>query len=126
MTPLRRPDDLEYHTLIETHWQQESAAAPRWDLCLRKAGVATKRGQKTLGFSVETLSIRAAIDGLGIALANELLVEADIANGVLVKPFDDEVCVESQFRFYVVFPEQSAEDEKIIHFKRWLLEQTQA
>ena len=121
--PLNKPADLLNHTLIETHWPISSEAAPTWKQCLKNSGLNYSHVKKTLGFSVETLSLHAAIDGLGIALGHDMLIERDLANGTLIKPFGSEVFIDPQFRFYVVYPRAAKDDNKILHFRNWLFEQ---
>ncbi len=116
-------EDLRNHTLIHTHWQTQMTSAPTWEQCLLESGAGHVNGKKDLGFSVETLSIRAAIEGQGIALANELLIAADVASGILVKPFGDSVLLTSSFNYYLVFPEESAEKIKLLQFREWLMKQ---
>jgi LysR family transcriptional regulator, glycine cleavage system transcriptional activator len=60
------------------------------------------------------MALQAAIDGLGIALGRSPFVEADIAAGRLVAPFD--ITLPSEARFYVVAPEQTADTPKLRSF----------
>ena len=121
--PLECLEDLRNHTLIHTHWQTQMTAAPTWEQCLQTSGAGHINGKKGLGFSVETLSIRAAIDGLGITLANELLVKADLSSGILIKPFGDSVLLTPSFNYHLVFPEENAESGKLQQFREWLMAQ---
>ena len=57
--------------------------------------------------------------GLGVALGRTRLVEADIAAGRLVVPFD--VVLPADAGFYIVAPEATADTPKIALFRDWLI-----
>ncbi len=113
--PLRRPEDLAHHTLLHTTVSRED-----WQLWLTAAGLpvtlATRRG---LSFDQSFMATQAAMDGLGVALGRTRFVEADIAAGRLVVPFD--VVLPADAGFYVVAPEETADAPKIVLFREWLL-----
>jgi LysR family transcriptional regulator, glycine cleavage system transcriptional activator len=113
--PLKRPEDLAHHTLLHATLSRED-----WQLWLTAAGLpaalALRRG---LSFDQSFMAIQAAIDGLGVALGRTPFVEADIAAGRLVVPF--ELVLPDEAGFYVVAPEESANAPKIALFRDWLI-----
>ena len=82
---LRRPADLSGATLLHvSHWGEEW---PRW---LAAAGVAepsSPSGTRGLSFGSYAMTLQAAIDGVGVALAPRLYILDDIAAGRLATPF---------------------------------------
>ena len=112
--PLHRPADLAHHTLLHT-----TVAREDWRLWLTAAGLpvslATRRG---LSFDLGFMALQAAIDGLGVALGRTRLVDADIAAGRLVVPFD--VVLPADAGYYIVVPEETADAAKIVLFRDWL------
>jgi LysR family glycine cleavage system transcriptional activator len=113
--PLATPADLLQHTLMhDSDWPD--SMWPRW---LSVAGVKADQRTPSLSFNYSNLMIQAAIDGLGVALAQEALVRDDLASGRLVKPFD--IDMPSDYANYVVTPEASAERPKVKAFREWLL-----
>ena len=66
------------------------------------------------------MAVEAAIAGLGVAIANRRLVEAQVKAGRLVIPFDVELPTDSAY--YLVYPEERARDRKIKAFKDWMLD----
>jgi LysR family glycine cleavage system transcriptional activator len=114
-TPLRSPADLAHHTLLHTMVSRED-----WQLWLTAAGlpasIATRRG---LTFDQSFMAIQAAMEGLGVALGRSHLVEADIAAGRLVAPFD--MVLPQDAGYYVVTPEAAAETPNIALFRNWLI-----
>lgn len=113
--PLRCPEDLAHHTLLHATVSRED-----WQLWLTAAGqpvaLATRRG---LSFDQSFMAIQAAVEGLGVALGRSRFVEADIAAGRLVVPFD--VVLPADAGFYIVAPEAEADTPKIALFRDWLI-----
>jgi LysR family glycine cleavage system transcriptional activator len=113
--PLRAPEDLAQHTLLHTTVSRED-----WQLWLTAAGlplsIAKQRG---LMFDQGFMAVQAAMEGLGVALGRTHLVEADIAAGRLVVPFD--TVLPQDAGYYVVAPMANAEFPKIALFREWLL-----
>lgn len=113
-SPLRRPEDLAHHTLLHT-----TVAREDWRLWLTAAGLpvalATRRG---LNFDQGFMALQAAIDGLGVALGRRRLVDADIAAGRLVVPFD--LVLPADAGYYIVAPQETADATKIVLFRDWL------
>jgi LysR family glycine cleavage system transcriptional activator len=79
--------------------------------------LATRRG---LIFDQSFMAIEAAVEGLGVALGRTRFVEADIAAGRLVVPFN--VVLPADAGFYIVTPEATADDPKIALFRQWLID----
>jgi LysR family glycine cleavage system transcriptional activator len=113
--PLRQPADLAHHTLLHTTVSRDD-----WRLWLTAAGlphaIAARRG---LTFDFGFMAIQAAVDGLGVALGGVHLVEADIAAGRLLAPFDTELPQDAGY--YVVTPEATVDTQKIALFRDWLI-----
>ena len=109
------PEDLAHHTLLHATVSRED-----WQLWLTAAGLpvslATRRG---LSFDQSFMAIQAAVEGLGVALGRTRFVEADIAAGRLVVPFD--VVLPADAGFYIVAPEATADLPKIALFRDWLI-----
>jgi len=113
--PLRRPEDLVSHTLLHVNLYPEE-----WLLWLTAAGLPTSIATGPgLTFDLGLMALQAAIDGLGVALGRTPFVEADIAAGRLVVPFD--VVLPSEAGFYVVTPERPTEAAEITRFREWLI-----
>ena len=82
--PLDEVGDLARHTLLQV------ASLPRlWRDWLAKAGHGSLEPAATLMLDHFYLSIQAALDGLGVAMAPSTLIEDDLCAGRLVTPFPD-------------------------------------
>jgi LysR family glycine cleavage system transcriptional activator len=113
--PLRKPEDLVHHSLLHTTVGRED-----WQLWLTAAGLpvslALRRG---MSFDQSFMALQAAMDGLGVALSSKSLVDADIAAGRLVRPFD--LVLPADAGYYIVAPEETADTAKVALFRDWLL-----
>jgi len=122
--PIREPADLARHTLLHDDAMDLVAHGHAWAKWLDVAGVADKvDGTRGPRFSTNILSLEAASQQLGVALALRPLVDADLASGRLCAPFDVELKPESAY--YLVCPEVIAERPAVASFRKWLLEQAQ-
>ena len=113
--PLHAPEDLAHHTLLHTTSFRED-----WQVWLTAAGLprslATRPGSS---FDQGFMAIQAAVEGLGVALGRSRFVEADIAAGRLVRPFD--IVLPADAGYYVVVPEETAQMRKVVLFRDWLI-----
>jgi LysR family glycine cleavage system transcriptional activator len=122
--PIRRPEDLARHVLLHDDAMELVAGGNAWRRWLETAGVADKvdaaRGPH---FSSNILSLEAASQNLGLALALRPLVDYDIASMRLRAPFDIEM--KPQSSYYLVCPEVIADRPAVAAFRAWLLEQAE-
>jgi LysR family transcriptional regulator, glycine cleavage system transcriptional activator len=113
--PLREPADLARHTLLHVTGYRDD-----WRFWLTSFGLpASVTGGPSLTFDVALMALQAAIDGLGVAIGRTPYVEADLAAGRLVKPFD--MSLPGAAGFYVVSPTETADAPKIAAFREWLV-----
>lgn len=113
--PLRRPEDLAHHTLLHATVSRED-----WQLWLTAAGLPTAlAARRGLSFDQSFMAYEAAMEGLGVALGRSAYVQADIAAGRLVVPFD--VVLPADAGFYIVAPEETADTPRIALFRDWLI-----
>ena len=119
--PLREPADLARHVLLHDDALDLVAHGNAWQKWLEAAGVADRvDGNRGPRFSTNMLSIEAASQKLGVALALRPLVDADLASSRLVEPFDVEVTPGSAY--FLVCAEVIADRPAVAAFRAWLLE----
>jgi LysR family glycine cleavage system transcriptional activator len=118
---LKRPEDLAGQVLLHDDAMDLVAHGNAWQKWLEAAGVGD-RVDAAHGphFSSNILSLEAASQRLGVALALRPLVNDDIASGRLIAPFDIEV--KPIGSYYLVCPEVIAERPAVATFRKWLLE----
>src|SRR5580704_12079496 len=119
--PLKCPQDLAHYTLLHSSGGYDDD----WRLWLTAAGLPTDISkQPGLTFDLILMTVQAAIDGIGVAMGRTSYVEADIAKGRLVVPFEITLPVDAGF--YLVSPEARAESPKLSAFRQWLLASVQS
>ena len=116
------PADLARHVLLHDDAMDLVAHGNAWQKWLEAAGVENVvDGSRGPHFSSNILSLEAASQKLGVALALRPLVDADIASHRLVAPFQVEV--KPQSAYFLVCPEVIADRPAVVAFRKWLLEQ---
>lgn len=112
--PLRHPEDLAQHTLLHL-----SLYPDEWQHWLTAAGLPARLAAGPgLTFDLNLMVLAAASDGLGVALGRTAYVEADLAAGRLVKPF--QFVLPAEAGFYVVTPQNQAMRPEVARFAGWL------
>lgn len=109
---LRKPDDLRRHTLLHDSMRDD------WRLWLQAAGIEGVVVNKGLSFTDSSLMVQAAVDGLGVAIGREALVEAELMAGRLVRPFDLSITGESAY--YLVYPQAHMARRRVRAFRDWI------
>ncbi len=113
---LQQPQDLAGQTLLH--------AAPRltdWQQWMDFAGVDQVDADGGLRFESSNLAIHAAIEGLGVAIGLEALIQDELASGQLVRPFD--INRRSNHPFQLVYPSAKASDPLLRSIMDWLHEE---
>jgi LysR family glycine cleavage system transcriptional activator len=114
--PLQQPFDLARHVLLHN-----SAHPDDWPLWLAAAAITGIDLQRGPRFAYSELLLKAAAEGLGVALARRHLIEKDLADGSLVAPFD--LVCETGFSYWLVWPRKRSTDRRVASFRSWVLGQ---
>ena len=117
--PLRRPQDLKFHTLVHDDTGTLYDGVLFWDLWLKAAGVEGVDTSRGSHFSQPALALDAANDALGVVATFPVLAAAELATGRLIMPF--ELRVKLQSAYYLVCPETSMQRSAVAAFREWLL-----
>ncbi|MFC3326382.1 transcriptional regulator GcvA [Mesorhizobium cantuariense] len=121
--PLREPRDLFNHTLAHIEWSRQGVTWPNWRMWMAAAGVNDFDDSRTVVFKNSTDAVQAALDGNAVALADFAMVANDLSQGRLVQPFELGLRVAPEFAYFLVYPESTAADPRIIAFREWILEE---
>jgi LysR family glycine cleavage system transcriptional activator len=118
--PLNDPGALRHHSLIHDISMSTSGVFPTWRSWLQKAGylnvVDCDRG---LQLNDSAAALQTAISGNGVALGRTTLVEKDLAEGRLVRPFGEvQGC---ELAYYLVHRKESENSAPVVALKEWLL-----
>jgi LysR family transcriptional regulator, glycine cleavage system transcriptional activator len=116
--PLKAPVDLKNFQLI--HEEDTSD----WKAWLETAGAETVDANRGPIFDDAHLTLEAATSGQGVALADEALAAAALADGRLVRPFSH--TLEIATGYFVVHPNGTSLRRNTEAFRSWLIEETRA
>jgi LysR family glycine cleavage system transcriptional activator len=111
--PLREPHDLARHVVLRSAHRTDD-----WRIWLAAAGATEVDTTKALQFENSSLAYEAAIQGLGIVVAQVALVADDLAAGRLVAPFD--LRVPGERSYFLVRPLDREEPGKVRLLREWL------
>jgi LysR family glycine cleavage system transcriptional activator len=115
---LRSPADLRQHTLLHLNDRRD------WAKWLEAAGVDRIELDRGLIFNQASMTIDAAVDGQGIALARTALAAWDLLAGRLVRPFA--LALKVPYAYWIACPKPTADLPKISTFRDWLLAEARA
>jgi LysR family glycine cleavage system transcriptional activator len=119
--PLRDPRDLFNHRLVHIEWSRQGVTWPNWRMWMAAAGVDDFDDSRTVVFGTSSDCIQAAIEGSAVALADFAMVAHDLSDGRLVQPFDLGVRMAPEFAYFLVYPQSTADDPRIVAFRDWIL-----
>jgi len=120
--PVKVPADLTGHTLL--HRDDSPGPAPLdWAMWLQAAEVEGIDPERGLRYSMESMAIQAALDGHGIALVSNVLVEADLEAGRLIRLFDIGLRTGLDVAYYLAYAPSRLRHPRVSAFRDWLLEE---
>ena len=115
---IRGPADLADYLLLHERPGRRAASAVSWEQWFERAGVETAVVSRDMGFGDGTMMLQAAIEGQGVALAQDLLVAYDLAAGRLAEPF--RVDVPLRHTYYLAISRDAVSREETMVFREWL------
>ncbi|WP_354408187.1 MULTISPECIES: transcriptional regulator GcvA [unclassified Marinobacterium] len=115
---LNSPEDLLKRTLIHVSGRRQE-----WQQILQQLGVRANTSTRTMSFSSTALAVSAAIEGIGVSLADRALVQRELEAGQLVVPFD--ITLDKPRAFYLVYQEKRQLTYGMQAFRDWILQEMQ-
>lgn len=122
--PLRTPADLAAHTLLHDESMLPVTGYPDWRDWLAHAGVGGVNSDRGPRFNLSNMGIQAAVEGCGVLLGRSALVEAEIAAGQLVRPFD--IGYPARFRYFLLSDSRVEREADIRAVHDWLMDEARA
>jgi len=120
--PLATPADLVHHVLLVYDDEEQRRPWLSWRVWLEMAGVADLRPAGSIFFNQYEPTIRAAVDGQGIALASLALVADLLRQGELVAPLPQRLA--NPRSYYLLLAQRGAGNPAVEPFRQWLADQT--
>jgi len=116
--PINSAEDLLQYPLIHISKRDQE-----WKSILTSNGVKRVDNPKGIMFSSTSLAMGAAMEGLGIALADPDLAQRELEYGQLVKPLD--IYLDTKRSFYLAYQEGIPLTKSMEAFRDWILEEMQ-
>ena len=110
---VRSVEDLKAFTLLH--------AVPRlgdWEQWLKSMGAATVDPYRGMRFDSSGMVYQAAINALGVAMAQMPYIQEDLHEGRLVVLFDTPLVTERSY--YVVYAPRMRTDHRVVAFTQWM------
>lgn len=117
--PLRTPDDIRWHTLIDRPANAFYRDRADWRRWFKAAGLDEVVCKGRLEVSYESYAIMSAIQGNGVTLVNAMMAAHDLDSGRLIQPFDISFRVDNGY-YMLTSPIQS-QDPRIRAFRNWVM-----
>lgn len=122
--PLAKPADLARHVLLAYEDGEQRRPWLSWSAWLEMAGVADLRPAGSVAFNQYEPTIRAALDGQGVALATLALVADLLRDGKLIAPLPQRFS--NPRAYYFLLAERSAASPAVEAFRDWLAHQVES
>lgn len=119
--PLRKPEDLKNHILLQYDDPDGRHPWLHWKTWLEVEQIADLRPAGTLSFSGYEQIIPAAVAGHGVALGRSPLVTDLLASGELVAPFRS--TADPARAYYAVLSKSASGRQEALDFLAWLKEE---
>ena len=108
---LNTVNDILNYPLLHTHSNKNA-----WNIWLERSRLHSSHKSSERYFDSLNLMIEAAVSGLGIAIAPQILVEKEILNGRVIAPFGFIYC---DYNFYAITRRNSSHSE-VMNIVNWL------
>lgn len=95
-----------------------------WEVWLKEAGLAGFKPSRELRFIDYSMAVAAAVSGHGILLGYSGYVDAEVAAGALVQPFD--LRVPTGKGYYLVYRKERLADPRVRAFRDWVVSEAAA
>ncbi len=118
-TPLNNPEDLVHFTILNQPLTSLQSMWPDWQLWLKTVGYPDIEFKDEIQFNTSATAIQAAVQGQGVALADDIVVKNELGSGHLVIPFD--LSYPLPCTYYIVCPKHLANHSRVMAFRNWVL-----
>ncbi|MEH0869357.1 LysR substrate-binding domain-containing protein [Serratia liquefaciens] len=114
---LQRIGDWTQQPLIQVDWGKESQFLPGWHEWFSAAGLPPPQ-RRGLTYNLTSLAIDAAVEGHGVLLGQQQLIQRELAQGTLVPLAEPTLPLSKPY--YVVYPQRTLDKPKAAEFLAWL------
>lgn len=111
---IHAPQDLLEVQLLHSMMRPEG-----WPTWLDAVGLGAAQPTRNVTLANAALCVQAAVNGLGVAIAQTAYVRDDLASGRLVLPLEQEV--RTEFGYYLLCDPAKVDTQPLKLFRKWLL-----
>lgn len=115
---LATPADLAHHVLVSSLRRPHD-----WPSWLAAAGAGNVDGNNGIRLENSALAYQAAIDGVGVVIAQHVFVDDEFRSGRLVAPFALQVPTEGAY--YFGHPADRPKPERVAAFEAWIVREAE-
>ena len=116
-SPIHSYKDLKDHILLRSMHRTDD-----WQIWREAMEIDNVEWLQVLKFENSALTYQAAIDQLGVVVAQRVFIEEDLAAKRLVALFPE--TAPGEHAYYLVYPEERRDERKVERFRTWLLQDT--
>lgn len=114
-----KPEDLLRHTLLHGRKSFPGENYPSWQEWFAAAGFAPPGKLPGVAFDHHWMTVEAAIEAQGVALAKRTIIESELKRGRLVRLLD--VSYPLGFAYFLVYAGEIAPNSAAAAFREWVL-----
>ncbi|MCP1366808.1 LysR substrate-binding domain-containing protein, partial [Halomonas sp. BBD48] len=120
--PLHRPEDLAYYPLLHdvTAWRGSHDYA-EWEHFLHAIEAPHVNVRRGYTFNRNQLTMEAATDGMGVAIARRTLITDELRTGKLIAPFPQRVATGKHYG--IVYRQGALDDRRVQAVHDWIVEE---
>ena len=116
--PIEAEEDLIGHRLLSSTIQVQNMG---WQTWFESAGLGYQAFDLDLVLETSSCAYKAAREGIGVALGQQIFLQDDIEQGVLVEPFSTRF--KSNNSYYLICRRSQRNDRAMKVFKKWISEE---
>jgi len=124
LSSLNDPSDLHQVAglpMINVNWGAAGASLPTWEDWLGAVGLVAAPLTNGPEFNLSSMAIDAAVSGKGILLGQRQLIQAELAAGTLLAPFETALVLKKPY--FLVYPQTTLNHPRAMDFIDWLVAQ---
>ena len=107
-------DDILELPMIHIDWGKDNRFLPDWKAWLNTAGFPDRQVNKGPQFNLSSMAIEAAIQGKGLLLGQDLLIQNELKSEQLVKLSPHSLAL--QKAYYLIYPDRTKDKATAMHF----------
>jgi len=114
------PDQLLRLPMIHIDWGRDNRYLPGWQQWLNAAEPGDRTPNAGPRFNLSSMAIDAAVQGKGLLLGQQLLIENELASGQLVKV--NQISLPLEKGYFLVYPKWKLDNPVVMELIDWIVD----